>query len=74
MSIAESIGGHRMQISFAYDDVGLAVNLPIWLGLIESGKKTADQIIAMVSSKATMTEEQIAMVTATVEPTTIDAE
>lgn len=58
----------------AYTDDAFAKNLPIWLGLIESGKKTADQIIAMVSSKATMTEEQIAMVTATVEPTTIDAE
>lgn len=49
-----------------YTDEQFAQNLPTWRGLIESGKKTADQIIAMVSSKATMTEDQIAMVRATV--------
>lgn len=35
-----------------------AVNLPAWHGLIAAGKKSADQIIGMVSSKYTMTEEQ----------------
>lgn len=55
-----------------YSDEAFGKNLPAWRGMIESGKKTADQIIAMVSSKATMTEDQIAMVRATV--TTIDAE
>ena len=58
----------------AYTDEAFAKNLPVWRGLIESGRKTADQIIAMVSSKATLSEEQIAMVLATVVPKTIDAE
>lgn len=55
-----------------YSDEAFGRNLPTWREMIESGKKTADQIIAMVSSKAAMTDEQIAMVRATV--TTIDAE
>lgn len=49
-----------------YTDEAFGKNLPTWRGLIESGKKTADQIIAMVSSKAKMTEDQIAMINATV--------
>lgn len=50
----------------AYTDEAFAKNLPVWRGLIESKRKTAEQIIAMVSSKATLSEEQIAMVMATV--------
>jgi phage recombination protein Bet len=57
-----------------YTDEDFTKNLPAWRKLIESGKKTAGDIIFTVSSKATMTEDQIAMVTATVVPTTIDAE
>lgn len=57
-----------------YSDEDFEKNLPAWRKLIESGKKTAGDIIFTVSSKATMTEDQIAMVTATVVPTTIDAE
>jgi hypothetical protein len=49
-----------------YTDEQFGKNLPTWRGLIESGKKTADQIIAMVSSKATMSEDQIEMIRATV--------
>ena len=49
-----------------YTDEAFGKNLPTWRGLIESGKKTADQIIAMVSSKAQMTEDQIFMIKATV--------
>lgn len=33
-------------------------NLPTWRGLIESGKKSAEQIILIVSSKGTLTDEQ----------------
>lgn len=47
-----------------YPDDAFAKNLAAWQSLIEAGKKTADQIIAMVSSKATMTEEQIYMIRA----------
>jgi phage recombination protein Bet len=35
-------------------------NIGAWESLIKDGKKTADQIIAMVSTKATLTEAQIA--------------
>lgn len=57
-----------------YSDADFEKNLPAWRKLIESGKKTAGEIIFTVSSKATMTEDQISMVTATVSPTTFDAE
>lgn len=50
----------------AYSDEAFQKNLATWQGLIESGKKTAEQIIATVSSKAVMTEEQVAMIRATV--------
>lgn len=43
-----------------------AKNLPIWRDLIESGKKNHDQIIAMVQTKHTLSEEQQAMIHATV--------
>lgn len=54
-------------------DENFAKNLPAWRALIENGKKTADQIISTISTKATMTEEQMAMLRATV-VNTIDAE
>lgn len=57
-----------------YSDEDFEKNLPAWRKLIESGRKTAGDIIFTVSSKATMTEEQIAMINATVAATTIDAE
>lgn len=50
----------------AYTDTDFAKNLPIWRGLIESGKKTADQIISNVSKIAVMNPDQLAMVRATV--------
>lgn len=34
-------------------------NFPAWRALIESGRKTADEIIAMVTSRATLTADQI---------------
>ena len=43
-----------------YADESFTKNLPAWKRLIESGKKTVDDIIAMVSSKATLTESQLA--------------
>lgn len=58
-----------------YSDEAFAKNLPVWRGLIESGKKTADQIITMVSSKWGMTEEQMEILKATVvDADPIDAE
>ena len=49
-----------------YSDEAFAKNLPIWRGLIESGKKTAEQVIKNVNLLNVMTEEQMAMVRATV--------
>ena len=59
-----------------YSDSDFEKNLPAWRKLIEAGRKTAGEIIFTVSSKATMTEDQIAMVNATVYGcnNTIDAE
>jgi hypothetical protein len=59
-----------------YSDEAFTKNLGVWQGLIETGKKTADQIIAMVSSKATLTEDQIYMIRAAeaLDSNTIDME
>lgn len=57
-----------------YSDESFEKNLPTWRGLIESGKKTAEQILATVSSKAVMSEEQTAMLRATVFNNVIDME
>jgi hypothetical protein len=50
----------------AYTDEDFAKNLPAWRGLIESGKKTAAQIISTVSTKAALSEDQKALILATV--------
>ena len=42
-----------------YDSNQFDINFPKWQDLIKSGKKTADQIVAFISSKATLTEAQI---------------
>ena len=34
-------------------------NLPAWRELIQSGRKTADEIVAMITSRATLTDAQI---------------
>lgn len=52
----------------AYTDEAFAKNLPSWRGLIETGKKTAEQIIQNVNKISVMSEEQMAMVRATVVP------
>lgn len=56
-----------------YSDEDFAKNLPKWRELIESGRKTAGEIIFTVGSRATMTDEQISMLKATV-VTTFEAE
>lgn len=45
----------------AYSDADFEKNLPAWQRLIENGKRTAEEVIAMVSSKAVMSDEQIAL-------------
>lgn len=49
-----------------YTDEKFEKNLSTWRGMIETGQKTADEIIAMVNSKARMQEHQIEMLRATV--------
>jgi phage recombination protein Bet len=53
----------RPAITF-YSEDAFAENLPKWRGVIESGRKSAADIIAMVESKAPMTEVQKAAVLA----------
>lgn len=57
-----------------YSDEAFAKNLPIWRGLIESGKKTAAAVIKNVSLVAAMTEEQKAMVLASKAPASTEGE
>ena len=57
-----------------YSDADFEKNLPAWRKLIESGKKTAGEVIFTVSSKATLTPEQIAIINATVVNNTFEAE
>lgn len=42
-----------------YTDAAFAENLPKWWGLIASGKKSADDLIAMLQTKARFTPEQL---------------
>lgn len=49
-----------------YPEERFQKNLPTWRSLIESGKKTAAAVIATASSAFTLTEEQKAMINATV--------
>lgn len=41
-----------------YPDEDFETNFPKWRGAIEAGKKTPEQIISMVSSKAELTDDQ----------------
>lgn len=52
-----------------YPAASFAENLPKWKSLIDQGKKTADDIIAMVSSKAILSDAQKAEIR---KPTNID--
>ena len=49
-------------VSNLYSDERFSKNLPAWRELIRSGSKTSAEVIAMVSSKATLTSKQIAMI------------
>lgn len=57
-----------------YSDADFEKNLPAWRKLIETGRKTAGEVIFTVSSKATLTPEQVAIINATVVNNTIEAE
>jgi hypothetical protein len=49
----------------AYPSAEFDANLSKWLAVIESGRKTADDIIAMVESKGTLTDAQKAQIRGT---------
>jgi phage recombination protein Bet len=66
--IVETIDAHTGEIRQApaarpapeaYPADRFAENLPKWRALVDAGTKTADDILAMVQSKATLTAEQI---------------
>ena len=42
-----------------YPEADFAANLPKWWGVIDSGKKSADELIAMLQTKARFTPEQL---------------
>ena len=44
--------------------VGNSGNLPAWTSLIESGRKTAEQVIATAGAKAPLTADQQAVLRA----------
>ncbi len=48
----------------AYADDAFAKNLPAWTGLVESGRKSAADLLAMLSTKATFTDAQRATILA----------
>lgn len=45
-----------------YSDQDFAANLPNWQALIESGRRTADQVIATISSRFSLSDEQLATI------------
>lgn len=45
-----------------YSDAAFAENFPKWKSLIESGRKTADDIINSINSKAVLTEDQVSAI------------
>ena len=51
-----------------YSQSAFAANLPKWSALMQSGAKTADQIIAIVSTKGALSEAQKAAIRAAAQP------
>ena len=45
-----------------YPDEAFASNFPKWEALVQSGKKTPDRIVAMIESKAVLTDDQRAAI------------
>jgi len=46
----------------AYADAAFAKNLPVWRVLIDAGKRTADDIIALAGTKGVLSQQQIAAI------------
>lgn len=76
MPIGEEMSGHEIDITpgapgmqhlppATYPQSDFEKNLPAWQALIAAGKKTADEIITVASSKKPLTDAQIAAIRAT---------
>lgn len=63
----DGVGGRRKEPPAAppanYPADQFDKNLPDWRKVIDSGKKTADQLIAMIETKGKLTDEQKAQIT-----------
>lgn len=58
MGAADVVQSPALQAPTTYPAEQFAANLPKWLEVIAKGRKTADEIISMASTKAPLTEEQ----------------
>lgn len=65
---------HKPKDLPSYSPADFATNLAKWSDLIFSGKKTAEQIIATISTKAKLTETQIAEIRSVEKPASADGE
>lgn len=74
MGNAQEVAPAERERPAAYSAEQFTKNLPAWKSLIAAGKKTADQIIATVQSKATLTESQKSQIRNCAAATVIDAE
>ncbi len=72
MGAAEVVSSSPTQAAPAalpdYSQSAFADNLPKWSGLMQSGAKTPDQIIAIVSTKGVLSEAQKAQIRAAAQP------
>ena len=73
MGAAEVVSSRQAQAAAPaalpdYSQSAFADNLPKWSALMQSGAKTADQIIAIVSTKGVLSEAQKAQIRAAAQP------
>jgi len=73
MGAAEVVSSRQAQAAApaalpGYSQSAFAYNLPKWSALMQSGAKTADQIIAIVSTKGALSEAQKAAIRAAAQP------
>ena len=73
MGAADVVSGRQAQAAAPaalpdYSQSAFADNLPKWSALMQSGAKTADQIIAIVSTKGALSEAQKAQIRAAAQP------
>lgn len=71
-AVEKDITGQGKTEPCEYPKESFEKNLPTWRNHIQSGNKTAEQIIAMVSSKGQLSEEQKASIRAPFKPENID--